>query len=91
MPAQAHPRSCKRARSCPLTHSPRPALPLPTPAGVVVAKPSNCQAYVVAAGDILFDVAAQFETTADQIIAINPALAAGGPLQPGTQILLPPA
>lgn len=37
-----------------------------------------------------FRDALQFQTTTDLLIAVNPELAAGGPLAPGTQVKLPP-
>lgn len=58
--------------------------------GVEVTKPSNCRAYEVQGGDTLFQIAADFQTTTDLLIAVNPELAAGGPLAPGTQVKLPP-
>lgn len=60
-------------------------------AGVVVPKPSACKAYQVQASDTLFTIATQFQTTVSALTLSNPQLAAGGPLSPGTQVLLPPA
>ncbi|PRW61029.1 spore coat assembly domain [Chlorella sorokiniana] len=58
--------------------------------GVEVTKPSTCRAYAVQAGDTLFQIAGDFQTTTDLLISVNPELAAGGPLAPGTQVKLPP-
>jgi LysM repeat protein len=57
---------------------------------VEVTKPSTCRAYAVQAGDTLFQIAGDFQTTTDLLISVNPELAAGGPLAPGTQVKLPP-
>lgn len=60
--------------------------------GVVVPKPvaGNCFGYEVQTGDTLFDIATMFQTTAALLIEVNPELAAGGVLSPGSQVKLPP-
>lgn len=58
--------------------------------GVAVEKPSNCRAYNVIPGDTVASIAAMFQTSAADLTASNPELAAGGVLSPGTQVKLPP-
>lgn len=60
--------------------------------GVEVEKPSSgmCNAYEVVGGDTLFTIATAFKTSADQLLLINPELAAGGTLSPGVAVFLPP-
>ncbi|KAL4424139.1 hypothetical protein ABPG75_001440 [Micractinium tetrahymenae] len=58
--------------------------------GVEVPKPSSCKAYIVKDGDTLSGIAAMFFTTTNELISLNPSLAAGI-LSPNTQVILPPS
>ncbi|PSC76019.1 cell wall hydrolase [Micractinium conductrix] len=60
--------------------------------GVKVEKPNTgrCNAVVIREGDTLYSVAAAFQTTTQQVIEINPTLAAGGILTPGSEVFIPP-
>ncbi|PSC74436.1 domain precursor [Micractinium conductrix] len=68
-----------------------PPYPDTCAAGVVVAKPSNCKAYVVVEGDTLSMVASMFNTRTEDLVLSNPELAASTVLVPGSQVILPPA
>ncbi|EFN50745.1 hypothetical protein CHLNCDRAFT_142548 [Chlorella variabilis] len=70
---------------------PLPPFPESCAEGVQVTKPSNCRAYQVIEGDTIASIAAMFQSSSADLVAVNPELAAGGVLSPGTIVKLPPA
>lgn len=71
-----------------------PPFPASCGAGTPSKPPTNtvlkCRGYRIQQGDSINDVAKAFKTTYNDVLAVNPELAGGALVQPGTIILIPP-
>ena len=71
-----------------------PPFPASCGAGTPSKPPTNtvlkCRGYRIQQGDSINDVAKAFKTTYNDVLAVNPELAGGALVQPGTIVLIPP-
>lgn len=71
-----------------------PPFPASCGAGTPSKPPTNtvlkCRGYRIQQGDSINDVAKAFKTTYNDILSVNPELAGGALVQPGTVVLIPP-
>jgi LysM repeat protein len=71
-----------------------PPFPASCGAGTPSKPPTNtvlkCRGYRIQQGDSINDVAKAFKTTYNDVLAVNPELAGGALVQPGTIVKIPP-